>query len=571
MTLVLTGEQQAVVGDGLVQQCVMACAGSGKTATAVRRMFEIRRRLGTSRGYVALLSFSNVAVDSFQEQYAALTRNVPALSSRVHISTVDAFLTAHLILPHAKRTMACDRRPFLVRGGEQFLKAHGVWNGEFPQPIEKLTAAITDAGDFSFAVSSNNITTEIDFATADKAIKKLGAVGAFTHALGRYWALLTVLEQERLLQVLARRYPYILIDEAQDLCSLHWTLLSVLSEAGCSLSLIGDPNQAIYEFADADGRFLREFSAEGGVTQHRLSQNRRSVESIVKVADALSGGASLAVREAPTRRHGAFLLSHAEDDPSQAAKAFVAILKDHGYDSSEAAILCRAHTSIEALLGIKENSGQGATSQFAQAAISRDCRADIAEAVQLAVDGTLRLLANTPHGLRQDILSGSREPVAKAIRRAVWRFVRSSSLGLPASSLRAKTEWHPALKSRVPGLLAEIESTCGLVRADKWPLSLKTTDLGDAPLWQGGPISEDVLGVRVATVHKVKGENIGAVLYLATKADIAKLLGGPSTEGGRIGYVAVTRAMDLLVLAIPDSLAPAKRGALEGLGFHAWG
>lgn len=43
------------------------------------------------------------------------------------------------------------------------------------------------------------------------------------------------------------------------------------------------------------------------------------------------------------------------------------------------------------------------------------------------------------------------------------------------------------------------------------------------------------------------------MLYIATKANISALLAGTSTEEGRIGYVALTRAKNLFWLAVPHS------------------
>lgn len=74
----LTPEQQAVVDAPMVALCVIACAGSGKTKTAVHRLVQMRRNLGDARGRVALLSFSNVAVDTFRKAYSDLGSNLPS-------------------------------------------------------------------------------------------------------------------------------------------------------------------------------------------------------------------------------------------------------------------------------------------------------------------------------------------------------------------------------------------------------------------------------------------------------------------------------------------------------------
>jgi superfamily I DNA/RNA helicase len=58
---------------------------------------------------------------------------------------------------------------------------------------------------------------------------------------------------------------------------------------------------------------------------------------------------------------------------------------------------------------------------------------------------------------------------------------------------------------------------------------------------------------RTSTVHRVKGESLDAVLYVDKKSHVRALLDDADTEDGRIGYVALTRAKDLFVLAVPDT------------------
>ena len=114
-----------------------------------------------------------------------------------------------------------------------------------------------------------------------------------------------------------------------------------------------------------------------------------------------------------------------------------------------------------------------------------------------------------------------------------------------------------------------IENECGLVRADTWKYNVTAARLGDEPLWQYDLVTEDSVDITVKTVHRAKGESIGAVLYVAKTADVNNLLAGPITEEGRIGYVAVTRACDLLVLAVPASTPDATLVALKSKGFAA--
>jgi ATP-dependent exoDNAse (exonuclease V) beta subunit len=54
-------------------------------------------------------------------------------------------------------------------------------------------------------------------------------------------------------------------------------------------------------------------------------------------------------------------------------------------------------------------------------------------------------------------------------------------------------------------------------------------------------------------VHQSKGESLDAVMYIASSDHAKKMLNGPDTELGRIGYVALTRAKNFFLLAVPSN------------------
>jgi len=72
-------------------------------------------------------------------------------------------------------------------------------------------------------------------------------------------------------------------------------------------------------------------------------------------------------------------------------------------------------------------------------------------------------------------------------------------------------------------------------------------------------------------VHKAKGESLDAVLYMATREHVEAMLDGVATEVGRIGYVAVTRAKNLLWLGVPAAALPGLRPRLLEAGFREIG
>lgn len=569
----LSDEQRAIVDAPTGPLSVIACAGSGKTRTAVHRLVEMRRRLGEERGRVALLSFSNVAVDTFRENYGRLAQTLPiaARRDRVDIDTLDAFITAHVLRPHAHRTMGAQRTPYLVSGSEPFLAGFTFRTQRFPQSITMMRLGFRD-GDFHFFYSVHGQSVGLNRATALALVERLGRTGAYTHELGRYWCHRALREQPAVLRALVRRYPHILIDESQDIGPCHQAILDLLAGAGMEISLIGDPNQGIYEFSGADGRFLTEYGNRAGVSSFSLTTNYRSVPAILTLANQLSNRNDTHERDVPETVNGAFFTPYRATDQDQLIETFEAAVAAAGLDHSRSAILCRAVKLADELSGADTPVGRGLVKDFALASILRDKRRDYKRSFEELAGGVVNLLVDPPENLLTTLLSPARYPEMRPLRRRLWQFVRDPGAGLPPSTLLADTEWLPSLLERVRHLLATLQAEFGLTPVDSLGTKLTRRDLPHASL-----VAADDLGtqrnarIRVDTVHKAKGESLDAVLYMATRDHVEAMLDGVGTEVGRIGYVAVTRAKNLLWLGVPAAALPDLRQRLMDCGFREVG
>ncbi|KAB1110481.1 ATP-dependent helicase [Neorhizobium galegae] len=562
----LSPQQQTVVERPAGKLCVTACAGSGKTRTVVHRVEHLSRLLSEQRGRIALLSYSNVAVETFQKDYQALLRTRPTATRRceVEIATLDSFFGSNVLGPHAHRAMGTDRRSYLV-SDEPFLKGFTFKAGSFPMAAKELKASIS-RGEIVYWASYKSNKIAVAESEGAKLMGKLAKVGAYTHDLGRYWVYKTLKEHPFVLRALARRYPQILIDEAQDIGSCHQAILELLDGSGSQISLIGDANQGIYEFADADGAYLRSYHAAPGIDARELTRNYRSVPAIVDVANKLTGRADEWDREAPATVNGAFFTVATDGDADGLRKHFLNLLAEAKIPRGNATIVCRGNEGVKKWRGDPPTQGQGTTAIFAKAAVIRDQASDFKGAFDLAVRGFIQLLEDPPGDLLTKLRNSRMPPALRAFSRLIWKFVRSDD-GLPSASLKAASGWHPLLVARVKAVLAELNSTCGLATVSTIGPRLNKTNLDDEPLMVGASSLAVESGIRVETVHGVKGESIQAVMYVATKGQIDDLLAGPVTEIGRIGYVAVTRAQDLFLLTVPEKDAQTLRPLLVARGF----
>lgn len=569
----LSPEQKAIVELPLGSICVTACAGSGKTRTATHRLWQMRQLSTDRHGIAALLSFSNVAVDTFRKDYYALARERTgsSQSSAVEIDTVDGFLTANVIRPHAFRTMGASRTPYLVQGHEPFLKGQTVFDGKRSYPTASIDIGV-DQGNFQYHAAFGYSSVLLPPATALKAVTRLGHTGAYTHSLGRYWAIRTLREQAFVLRALARRYPHILIDEAQDIGPVHQTILELLADNGCQISLIGDKNQGIYDFSGATGKFLGDYGTRAGVHRHGLTVNYRSVPAIVEVANKLAARTDTADRAAPHTLNGAFYVSYKKAEKDKLQGAFKSMVDTAGISHANAVILCRSSDWVDEWRGGETAQGQGAIKAFVNATISRDKLKRYDEAFRYACNGLVAVLADEHGDLVVKIARNDGRIDALSLKRTIWGFARDAAAGLPSGTLVADQEWHPLLLERVKAMLVELETKHALKPGANLGNKLSKKALLNRPIIELPDLAATAPATfHVSTVHQVKGESIDAVMYVANKDQIRELINGTTTEVGRIGYVAVTRARDLLVLAVPENSLGEFEAELIGCGFKKAG
>ncbi len=96
--------------------------------------------------------------------------------------------------------------------------------------------------------------------------------------------------RERLLE----GFQHILVDEYQDIDELQYDMISAIAgrsledgEDKLSIMAVGDDDQSIYGFRQANVRFIRQFEDDYQAERHYLVQNYRSTQHIIKAANQL--------------------------------------------------------------------------------------------------------------------------------------------------------------------------------------------------------------------------------------------------------------------------------------------
>ena len=554
----LSEQQQIVVDSEPESMCIIACAGSGKTETAIQKLIKLRTDMANHRGYIALLSFTNTAIKTFREgYYGSVQKNIDRFSNRVCIETLDSFITKNILHPHSFHVMGCKSSPFLISGKEAFLRnsSFTYWyetklGNKQPVPredINNVTIRVKD-NKLKFFYRIHNELFSIN--NGVDVTKRLANIGAYTHELGKFWVLQTLAKNKNLLSAIVNRFPIIIVDEAQDIDLMHGLILDTLHKAGSKLILIGDPNQAIFEFSGADGSFLTSFS-EKIKNSYSLSTNYRSIPNIVLTANSISKRDDTAYRQQENADYGIYYILYNENQTENVIDNFISKVDSIGMNLDNSAVLYRGWSGIDKLLRVKE-LGQGKTKQLALATIKRDKNKNYKEAFDIVVSCLSGLLTSLPINFVQIIYT---DPEFKLLKKMIWTFVRNPLTGLPSGGLLAKKQWHPTLKSNITNLLTEIKKNYGYETDGRIGHIISSKKLSEEALIADSDLLKDdgKKNIRIDTVHQVKGESLEAVLYMPKeKKHLREMMNGTETELGRIGYVALTRARNFFVIGIPN-------------------
>ena len=162
-------------------------------------------------------------------------------------------------------------------------------------------------------------------------------------------------EREEIRQKWQQRLEYIMIDEFQDIDSLQYELMEALCAWHKNLFVVGDPDQTIYTWRGADGRFLMDFDQKfPGTRTVMMMENYRSTPEILAAANSLIDKNKFRIQKEllPRRSGGAPVVCHFADTQKAEAKWIcdeIRRLQADGVDFGDITLLYRAHYLTRAI------------------------------------------------------------------------------------------------------------------------------------------------------------------------------------------------------------------------------
>lgn len=288
-----------------------ACPGSGKTTTIAKKILnlEISKEIGGHSG-VACLSFTNSAKDEINEAYRRLSGK--SLQFPNHVSTIDSFINKYITLPFYNLLNRDFNRPkildhttilddmwrttYLKNGKALEGLLRPLNNEEYKAKNNRSVFHLYPPSEIriepngTFSINGNQPSPEkvdkTNFENYCKLIKNTQfRKGLISTGDSAFIALHLLKNNAKICEWLSLRFPFIIIDEAQDNSLMQHAIFEELVKQGLNnIELIGDPYQSLYEWRDAKPtEFLRKYESDQSWQSYDMTDNRRSPQSIIDV------------------------------------------------------------------------------------------------------------------------------------------------------------------------------------------------------------------------------------------------------------------------------------------------
>ena len=500
---------------------IVAGPGSGKTRTLTHRLAHLIRARGVAPERCLALTFTRRAADEMRERLHAL---LPDAARTIPLFTFHAFgmtiLREHWnaaglqrgfrVASDAERhELLRDRLGVSTNGARRLLSAISVAKrtGRTPPDVKQAAACETYARE----MEARNL---VDF---DDLILRT------VHVLE---------SDEGIREAYRERYPWVSIDEYQDVDERQVRLVKLLVPRDGNVCAIGDPDQAIYRFRGADVRLFHRFPEDfPGARVTRLTRNYRSDRNLVSLASQVIAPAGSAHAATPVLDAVPNLITLHEARTDKAEAEFVVQSLER---------LFGGHSFFSIDSG-RSRDAEAADVSFADVAVLYRTEAQ-ADALAEALHRSGMPFQQRAHTRLLD------HPGAAALLDAV-RAQRAEG------SVVARLDAARDAVAAPPEAAADVDEACRLLR----PLALACGDDADRFLSEAALAAQiDTWDPRadrmtLLTLHAAKGLEFPVVFIVGCEDGILPLTFGAAEpaaleEERRLFYVGVTRAKTRLFL-----------------------
>lgn len=553
---------------------VRACPGSGKTFTVAAKMAKLLKNWSHKHQGVAVLSFTNVAWQEIEKELKnTFDVNIP-IQHPHFLRTIDSFVNNFIFLHYGHLILECEDRPVLV--GEPaypwkmknynydpyqyFDKTSYDFNGDFSPTVS------LDKFHFQWKKTNSDGSLNRNYSKLIKMKENLLKKGFANQADIDYFSMKLLEKYPNIAETIALRFPFFIIDEAQDTSKIQMHIIDILVENGLeNIILVGDPDQAIFEWRDAEPELFNEKAQEWDMIL--MNENWRSSQNICNFSYKVASlnEQSIAVNNELTNfPHKPEIWEYDKDNPNfnEILSKFLELCesKNISLDPFNVAILSRSKNLMSEIISLtdvdSENKAQNGFNPWLQSSYAKELMVSKYLYDKAQFQKSFEILEKTYLGILEGNPVYSDYELSELIKEEGYFNFKNKIFDLinlmPQSNITIG-EWIDEFKGNLTNSnFANLKRNLDIKEGYE---NLKFDEL--FANYKDKEISHEYL---LSTIHKVKGETFEAILLILKKrgtgAHYTTLLRGNKktmdSEEIRNVYVGITRPRKILVLAVPS-------------------
>lgn len=268
---------------------LIAGPGAGKTTFLINHIQNVIKNSAKLKNgrKILCITYTNVAVDTIKERLGTYT-------NEVEISTIHHFLYHHILKPYIW-TLKNEIPASLLNLTDVYISFPSfsvlpqprtnqlmVWNNYTAKKIiselKKIYWTLDEQNNIRpnyagmILIGNDYILEYKDNLWNSKRITP-DDILKFSYEI--------IVKKPEILDILRIKFPYIFVDEFQDVCDVQCKIIELICEKNVNIGVIGDPAQSIYSFRGANYGNIENLNLD--MQTYEIKNNKRSTDKIVKV------------------------------------------------------------------------------------------------------------------------------------------------------------------------------------------------------------------------------------------------------------------------------------------------
>ncbi len=273
---------------------IVAGAGSGKTKTIVHKALYLIKEKGFSPSSILLVTFTNKAAKEIKDRIIKYLKDYK-FDENITFPWVGTFHSISAKIIRRYSSFFGLKNDFRVLDEEdskklftELLRETTISKEEAKKLYKNVLLYIEDLEDFNKEeensikrIENQNV---IDFGERFKSLMITQNAVNFSFLMGELKRKL--LEEEKLRNKVRAMFDYAIVDEFQDTNKTQYEILKLIAPKNAT-TVIGDPNQCIYEWRQAHPTNIISFIEDFEPNVITLNINYRSTSPILKFANSI--------------------------------------------------------------------------------------------------------------------------------------------------------------------------------------------------------------------------------------------------------------------------------------------